>query len=93
MVGRAVLELVHRLLLGLVVRVLIEVARRARVVVAAVHAEGATPVAPHQLLVASVATHGPHLLESVDPEVLRGATFAEPALFKGNLRARCRVPA
>lgn len=85
MVGSAVLELVHRLLLGLVVRVLVEVARRARVVIAAVHAEGATPVSSHQLLVASVAAHGPHLLESIDSEVLCSATLAEPALFEGNL--------
>ena len=85
MVGSAMLELVYRLLLSLVVRVLIKVARRARVVVAAVHAEGATPVSSHQLLVAAVAAHGTHLLESVEPKVLCSTTLAEPALFKGNL--------
>lgn len=91
LVAGALLELVDSLLLVLVVSMLVEVAGRVRVVVAAVHAKRASTISSHQLLVASVASCSSHLLEATVPEVLCCARLAEPALVKGSLRTECRL--
>lgn len=87
-VCRAVLQLVHRLLLRFIVCMLIKIARRAGVVVATVHAERTATIPPHQLFIAPVAGCGPHLLEAIASEVLDGAAFASPALLERNLGTR-----
>lgn len=82
---RVLLELVHGLLLIVVFRMLVKVARGVGVVVATVHAEGATPVSVQVLLllglITSIAHLVPHLLETSISEVLSCAAVLASAVL------------